>query len=332
MLRKHCCRDTMRFIVKAVTVWSISDFGFLCVFGSKRGSGKVTYETEDDSDEFSASEDSRSGTMSSDNSSEESLGEVSANEVESKNLDFSEIFVRKYSDQKLGDLEDGYNVFMSTHPPSLMAKRRSYQKWRDDCQERFLGLPFDSVGSQIPKILDALNAIEYVPCQRMGHLQTGANYDIRASTRSDADGIVSIECRYTEKATGRRLGAIRTGKRGFFKDGVFEKHIRKQEKSIVTNTNECIDMLPGLIYLDSKLVDLLYDPNVYANDSLKLEADDVKIVKTEKEEAIGAGYIVMIVLGVLILLGGTYYAYSEWSSSKPAPLKNQKKQKRTDKN
>ena len=86
-------------------------------------------------------------------------------------------------------------------------------------------------------------------------------------------------------------------------------------------------MLTVITRLDSALLKATLDPELYNLDSIMV--DEVSPADKKKEDSKGpamkAGYIVLIVLGALAVLGGSYYAYSQYSSKPKIPKKTRRK-------
>ena len=240
-----------------------------------------------------------------------------------------------FQDAELEVISTGTRVFVSDDPISIRSEwKRQYLTTTENCFERLIGFETESFDRN--SIRPLLESLRYKSCKKMpGAIQdydaykiTPVPVDVRGLLLSDT----RIDCQYTEKKSGRRFAARRQAPGRWISEKwtpftVLSGKLRNRAGTGLHsgNLSECRDMLNTFIYVQNAFITKHYDPEEYDVSGALLAGGSSSAKKTsEKDSNLGAGYIVLIIVGALAVLGGTYYAYSQWSSKSSIPTKKER--------
>ena len=232
---------------------------------------------------------------------------------------------------------------------------RVRSKWGDECADYYAGLENSEVSApyRIEKILEKL---DYEVCEEPQEEYSFEEFYYAPDQDYHADkeaGRQSLVCTFQPKdpkikriITVARESALNTG---FFSRPHLLRRMKKrlgEKRDAVAELKECLSMLDQYIRLQNTLAEIYEEETGIDTSKLKLpeivgasvtaaaqrKADEEN---TDESSGLGAGYIVLIIFGVLVALGGGYYAFTK-CSSKGQGEKNdergEKRKRRSDRN
>jgi hypothetical protein len=211
---------------------------------------------------------------------------------------------------------------------------RVRSKWGDECADYYKGLENSEVSApyRIGKILEKL---EYEVCEEPQEEYSFEEFyyapviDYRADEEAKKQSLV---CTFQPKdpkikriITVARESALNTG---FFSRPHLLRRMKRrlgEKRDALAESKECLSMLDQYIRIQNSLADAYEEETGIDTSKLKIpeivgasvtataqrKADEEN---TDESSGLGAGYIVLIIFGVLVALGGGYYAFTKCSS------------------
>ena len=238
-------------------------------------------------------------------------------------LGFEEMLYPKggYVKQEIGKTQNYYSIFISHNPHTISGVNATFLPGRDDCQEQLAGfIPETFRDSRIVALLDE---VEYVPCSSStGVSVSKQSFDITPELTELGEDLI-LNCRFKDHKTGRLFAGRRTAK------GKWAKNIaarivyirfrnRVHYKNLESQLRECAEILQNIVKIDRHLIKERFDSNMFELDDIMPDELVIEVQPSEEppSSSLSAGYIILIVIGSLSILVGSYYAYAQFSSKR----------------
>lgn len=200
----------------------------------------------------------------------------------------------------------------------------------DECADYYSGLQNRQAASAW-RLKQVLENLDYDVCEEPNEEYSFEEYYsepvIQYQIHDDVD-MQSLVCSFSTKNENRphrTITVARTSKIGgthLFRKMKKRIDPKKPDKEI--QLRECLSMLDQFVRIQNKVAEKYASEAGLAVDNLMLDeivggmtsVEAKKKAEEEKEgSGLGAGYIVLIIFGVLVALGGGYYAFTKCSSN-----------------
>lgn len=242
----------------------------------------------------------------------------------------------------------GYVIEM----PSSTNVLRVRSVWGDKCTDYYAGLEDRRVADRA-FIRPALKRLKYSVCEEpLKAYSFEEYYDLRNVDYrpNKSTGIQSLVCTFNPRdpEIKRTITVARSSKYtgfDFFRD--MKKRIKPGAPDAAKQQLECLSMLDQFIRIQNELAER-YEVETGADISklklpeiagMSVEAaarKEAREANTDETGSLGAGYIVLIIFGVLVALGGGYYGFTKCSSKGKETStdedRGEKRKRRSDKN
>lgn len=203
--------------------------------------------------------------------------------------------------------------------------------FREDCRETFLH--FEDYAPHM--LVDILKRIHYERCrpppkvdEKAPGLEIADAYeilpDIRLVNQDDRKELTcNFEYHYVDEETEeegvmeftvQRSGKRRKSIRGIIRDLVvntFQDRVRTTPRSARAERHECMAMLANFVDIQNEFI-----ANAHKNEDYKHLLLPPVFAPKPKEGGLGAGYIVAIVMGAILLVGAGFYGIKSLVASK----------------
>ena len=227
--------------------------------------------------------------------------------------------------------------------------------WSDLCADYYSGLQ-NSRAAASGNIKPALERLEYRVCEEpMAIYSYEEFYVLRDVTYrpDEVTGFQSLVCTFSPKDPENKNRIITVARYNKTKGWDFffrkmKKRIKPGQQDSEKQLLECLSMLDQFIRLQNLLADRYGEETQEDVSKLKLHeivGSNVEAIarknadeeNTDGASGLGAGYIVLIIFGVLVALGGGYYGFTKCSSkgkdaSGDDQDRGEKRKRRSDKN
>jgi hypothetical protein len=209
----------------------------------------------------------------------------------------------------------------------------------DDCMDEYIG--FENHEVMKPNwFIEGLEELDYKVCKAPEEAYTYLEfYKLNGHslrTLPTDSKRMRLECKFTVKETGRQFITARESLHSkskfkrFIKSGNMRSRIAFNKRDADAEVRECLSMLQNFITLQNWFVEKFETETNSNGEALRvpeITSSDVRIAvqsqadpahENTSEGGLGAGYIVLIVIGVIAVLVGGYLAFRHLKSSSAA--------------
>ncbi len=244
-------------------------------------------------------------------------------------------------DMDLKSSRVGYHKWYRVEMPASTHVLRVRSKWGDECADYYAGLQNSEVSASW-RIQPVLEELDYEVCEEPQEDYSFETYysapvmDYHADTSTAKQTLV---CTFQQKGndnprtiTVARASLVVTN---ILKPRVFNR-LRARlgtKRNAEAESKECLSMLDHYIRIQNLLVEKYEQATGIEASKLRLPEISGANLKSEARRradeentdaasGLGAGYIVLIIFGVLVALGGAYFGYTKCTSSNKQESKN----------
>ena len=243
-------------------------------------------------------------------------------------------------DMDLKSSRVGYFKWFRVEMPASTHVLRVRSKWGDECADYYEGLQNREVSASW-RIQPVLEALDYEVCSEPLEAYSFEN-DYTAPVMDyhgdESDAKQTLVCTFQQKSEEKRT--ITVARASLLVVYRLKPRLMSRmrarlgsKRNAEAEVKECLSMLDNYIKIQNLLVDQYEESTGISAGKLRLPeiaGAQVKAIAqrqadeehTDEASGLGAGYIVLIIFGVLVALGGAYYGYTKCTSKGQATSKD----------